>query len=375
MMIKPLAYSTSNLKFAAKATPNPLALKGDTSFIELNPKSDEDVIPKLMRLCIVPFSENRQSKLLKPMGGQGLNLIVSENSDHQHGGMVSGLGLFSTDPEQAVKTAEKLGFKKLQPNKQFPHHQYGIEWVGGTRLFFTPASDKKNPFKAGAFLSHLKPKAGTQHHHGGKQDFYASLDHVTLFVPGSEYESTIQQYEKIGFKRIDDYEIEGEYSGMKNYALKSPGGGLNVVIVNSDQDHSPINRHLSQHGTSYHHAAIFSNNLLQMLDLASQLYNNETPTMQISPEFYASQAFQDFPGVSPQDKAAIQRHNLVLSGEDNKKCVIQGFTKPGYLPNGFVVELIQRVNLSGFERQNVTALFKALELAMKPKAKESDSKA
>ena len=160
--------------------------------------------------------------------------------------------------------------------------------------------------------------------------------------------------EVFGFQEIRYFDIRGEHTGLKSYALRSPCGSFCIPINEGTEAKSQINEYLNEYkGEGIQHIALLTSNILKLMD---EMKVEGLKTLDIDADYY-EMAFKRVPQLK-EDKQKIQEHNLLVDG-DESGYLIQIFTENVIGPIFF--EFIQRHNNLGFGEGNFGALFRAIE--------------
>ena len=185
------------------------------------------------------------------------------------------------------------------------------------------------------------------------------IDHLTNNVYQGKLQEWSDYYQRIfAFSEIRYFDIRGEQTGLKSFALRSPCGKFCIPINEGTEEKSQINEFLDEYkGEGVQHIALLTENII---DTLRKLRGSSIEMLEMYPEYY-DDVFERVPNVR-EDHAEIKNFNVLVDG-DEKGYLLQIFTKNVIGPIFF--EIIQRENNHSFGEGNFGALFRAIELDQK----------
>ena len=271
-----------------------------------------------------------------------------------HGSGVSAMGWRVKDAQAALAAAVKNGARQAErgdyrlDGKDVP----AIEGIGGSLIYCIDAYQDK----------HMYQRLGFEHEDSTKvlnNMGFMVIDHLTNNVYPGKLQEWSDFYQRIfAFSEIRYFDIRGEQTGLKSFALHSPCGKFCIPINEGTEEKSQINEFLDEYkGEGVQHIALLTENILETL---RQLQGSSLEMLEMYPEYY-DDVFARVPNVR-EDHAAIKKFNVLADG-DEKGYLLQIFTKNVIGPIFF--EIIQRENNLSFGEGNFGALFRAIELDQK----------
>ena len=271
-----------------------------------------------------------------------------------HGSGVSAMGWRVKDAPAALAAAIKNGATQAERGD---YHLDGkpvpaIVGIGGSLIYFIDAYHDKRFYQRLGLQSEDKTKVLSN-------TGFMVIDHLTNNV----YQGKLQQwsdfYQRIfGFSEIRYFDIRGEQTGLKSFALRSPCGKFCIPINEGTEEKSQINEFLDEYkGEGVQHIALLTKDILATL---RKLQGSSIAMLEMYNEYY-DDIFTKVPHVR-EDHAEIKKFNVLVDG-DEKGYLLQIFTKNVIGPIFF--EIIQRENNLSFGEGNFGALFRAIELDQK----------
>lgn len=272
----------------------------------------------------------------------------------QHGPGVSAMGWRVKDAGEAVAAAVRNGAKRAEQvdyqldGKEVP----AIEGIGGSLIYFIDAWHDDDMYTRLG----LDPtdKTAVSYNTG-----FVCIDHLTNNVYQGQLKEWSDFYQRIfGFSEIRYFDIRGEQTGLKSFALRSPCGKFCIPINEGTEEKSQINEFLDEYkGCGVQHIALLTEDIL---DTLRKLKSSSIKMLEMYDEYY-DDVFERVPGVA-EDHTELQKFNVLVDG-DEKGYLLQIFTKNVIGPIFF--EIIQRENNHSFGEGNFGALFRAIELDQK----------
>ncbi len=268
-----------------------------------------------------------------------------------HGPCASATAWRVKDAKQALAAAVERGATPAEQSdyldrdgKPLP----AIKGVGNSLIYFIDFHSEKDRWERLGFADLEKPEMVPS-------KGFALVDHLTNNVYKGQLMPLADFYKNVfGFEEIRYFDIRGEQTGLKSYALRSPCGSFCIPINEGTEAKSQINEYLNEYkGEGIQHIALLTSNILTVMD---KMKVEGLKTLDIDADYY-DMAFKRVPNLK-EDKKKIQDHNLLVDGDDSGY-LVQIFTENVIGPIFF--EFIQRHNNLGFGEGNFGALFRAIE--------------
>ena len=338
---------------------NPVGLDG-IEFIEFTATQASTLASLFSELGLINTRSHTKHNL-KLYEQNGVRFILNYHQDSfarsfcdVHGSGVSAMGWRVKDAQAALQAALKNGAKQA---RQSDYQLDGkgvlaIEGIGGSLIYFIDAYQDKHMYKRLGFKSEDSTKVLNN-------TGFTVIDHLTNNVYQGKLQEWSDFYQRIfGFSEIRYFDIRGEQTGLKSFALRSPCGKFCIPINEGTEEKSQINEYLDEYkGEGVQHIALLTENIL---DTLRKLQGSSIEMLEMYPEYY-DDVFKRVPNVR-EDHAAIKKFNVLVDG-DEKGYLLQIFTKNVIGPIFF--EIIQRENNLSFGEGNFGALFRAIELDQK----------
>ena len=272
----------------------------------------------------------------------------------QHGAGVSAMGWRVRNAEEALAAAVRNGAKRA-PQVDYQLDGKGvpaIEGIGGSLIYFIDAWRDDNMYTRLGLER-------TERTEVVRNTGFVCIDHLTNNVYQGKLQEWSEFYQRIfGFTEIRYFDIRGEQTGLKSFALRSPCGKFCIPINEGTEEKSQINEFLDEYkGEGVQHIALLTDSIL---DTLRKLENTSIEMLWMYDEYY-DDVFERVPGVV-EDHAELQKFKVLADG-DEKGYLLQIFTKNVIGPIFF--EIIQRENNHSFGEGNFGALFRAIELDQK----------
>lgn len=272
----------------------------------------------------------------------------AQNFYQKHGPSICAMGWRVKNAEEALATAVQRGAKRadegdyLFAGKPVP----AIVGIGGSLIYLIePRADLYDD------LGFRGEDATKILHNTG----FVTIDHLTNNVYQGELKEWADFYKQIfGFSEVRYFDIRGEETGLKSYALRSPCGKFCIPINEGTEQKSQINEFLDEYkGCGVQHIALLTKDILATL---RRLRGSSIEMLEMYDEYY-QEVFDRVPNVR-EDHAELQKYNVLVDG-DEQGYLLQIFTKNIIGPIFF--EIIQRENNHSFGEGNFGALFRAIE--------------
>ena len=338
---------------------NPVGLDG-IEFIEFSAAQPSHLVSLFTALGLVN-TKSQERRDIKLYEQNEVRFMLNCRTDtvarafyDVHGSGVSAMGWRVKDTQAALAAAVKNGAHQAARSdyqldgKDVP----AIEGIGGSLIYFIDAYQDK----------HMYQRLGFEHEDNTRvleDTGFTVIDHLTNNVYQGKLQEWSDFYQRIfGFSEIRYFDIRGEQTGLKSFALRSPCGKFCIPINEGTEEKSQINEFLDEYkGEGVQHIALLTDDIL---DTLRKLQSSSIEMLEMYPEYY-DDVFQRVPNVR-ENHAEIKNFNVLVDG-DEKGYLLQIFTKNVIGPIFF--EIIQRENNLSFGEGNFGALFRAIELDQK----------
>ncbi|MSO13390.1 4-hydroxyphenylpyruvate dioxygenase [Rickettsiales endosymbiont of Trichoplax sp. H2] len=188
------------------------------------------------------------------------------------------------------------------------------------------------------------------------------IDHLAIAV--DDFDCWRNYYKDIfGFYQSYKEKIETNFTGMDSIVMSLPNNEIKLVFV------KPLKKKLTSQidmflkyncSPGVQHVAFLTTNIINTLQI---LKNNGIELLDV-PDSYYKNLSQNIK--LNYKKVLNQLQNLnVLIDEENENFLLQVFTKPTQTRPTLFYEIIQREGAKNFGKNNITALFKAMEQQQK----------
>ena len=190
---------------------------------------------------------------------------------------------------------------------------------------------------------------------------FNKIDHLTHNVYRGRMDYWSKFYEDIfGFRQIRQFDIKGEYTGLKSRAMTSPDGNIRIPLnEESAKGAGQIEEYLmAYNGEGIQHVAFSSDDLLDSWD---RLKANGLPFMSAPPPAYYDMIDERLPNHG-EPTEELKKRGILLDGSTQKgdpRLLLQIFSETQIGPVFF--EYIQRKRDEGFGEGNFKALFESME--------------
>jgi 4-hydroxyphenylpyruvate dioxygenase len=265
----------------------------------------------------------------------------------RHGPSICSMGWRVADAQGAFEEAVSRGAKPAPPaSRDLPYP--AILGIGASLIYLIDASGATGSIYERDFVPLDRPEI--------RQDKgFLAIDHLTNNVPQGEMELWAEFYRRVfGFEEVRYFDIRGVKTGLTSHALRSPDGSFCIPINEPKSDRDQIAEYLREYrGPGVQHLAFRTADILASLDA---LAGSPIEMLDIDDDYY-EHAFARVPNVR-EDHDRIRRHHVLVDG-DESGYLLQVFTKNLIEP--IFIEIIQRVNNSGFGEGNFGALFRSIE--------------
>lgn len=335
---------------------NPTGITG-FDFIEFSSQDPEKLHSLFLKLGFSRLKRHKSKKIDYYRQNDIHFLINAEpgsfaaSFNKAHGPSASSTAWRVKNAKKAWETAIERGASKAEYSdyiKSDGKPLEAIHGVGNSLIYFVDFHEDGDRWEQLGFIDldqpDLRPSKG-----------FALVDHLTNNVYKGALKPLADFYKNVfGFVEIRYFDIRGEQTGLRSYALRSPCGSFCIPINEGTEAKSQINEYLNEYkGEGIQHIALLTSNIIKVMD---QMQSEGLKTLDIDSDYY-DMAFKRVPQMK-EDKVAIQKHNLLVDG-DESGYLVQIFTENLIGPIFF--EFIQRHNNLGFGEGNFGALFRAIE--------------
>lgn len=335
---------------------NPLGLHG----IEFTEFATPE--PQFMNSVFLDFGFSKlkqfKNKAIIYYQQNGINFLLNKEKSgfanqfaQKHGPSICSMGWRVEDAEYALQTAVARGAIAAtnESKKDLPYP--AIYGIGDSLIYFIDHWGAQGSIYNDDFI-HLDSPVITQ------EKGFLAIDHLTNNVIKGTMQHWADFYKNVfAFTEVRYFDIQGKKTALQSYALQSPCKSFSIPInEGKDDNNNQIDEYLQQyHGPGVQHLAFLTKDLVSSLEKI----NKETiPTLNIIPEYYDN-IFQRVPWVK-ENKDKIKQLQVLVDSQKEYSYLLQIFTKNLFGP--IFIEMIQRVDDSGFGEGNFQALFDSIEL-------------
>lgn len=191
------------------------------------------------------------------------------------------------------------------------------------------------------------------------QSLIEDIDHIAIAV--DDLAAWTNLYEQgLEFHSFFEETIETKYSGMNSIVMNSQNNIIKFVFVSPKKaiHKSQIEKYLDYNNdtSGVQHLAFSTRNIL---DTITKLKKNNIEFLNISDDYYHNLSVE----LKENFKDSIEniKDLKILVDKDESGYLLQSFTKPLQTRPTFFCEIIQRHGATSFGRNNIMALFEALE--------------
>ena len=267
-----------------------------------------------------------------------------------HGPAICSMGWRVEDADFAFEQALDRGAKSAADvENKLPYP--AIFGIGDSLIYFIEKFGVKGNIYQDDFEAHDSPI-------NVEDKGFKAVDHLTNNV----YQGTMAHWanfykDVFGFTEVRYFDIKGVATALVSYALQSPCKTFSIPInEGKGSKNNQIDEYLKEYnGPGVQHLAFITDDLVGSLD---KLDRSIIDTLDIVPEYY-DDVFDRIPWVK-EDHARIKEHQILIDSQKENSYLLQIFTKNIFGP--IFMEMIQRVDDTGFGEGNFTALFKSIEL-------------
>ena len=330
----------NGIEFIEYSSPNPEKLHDlftSMGFSRTQKHKDRDI--ELYQQNMIAFLLNKEPD------------SASTNFNHHHGPCASAMGWRVRNPKEALAAALKNGATECTNGDHFDqdgNRVPAIVGIGESVIYLLKDVDQATIYENLGFETHKNPT---------KTDSLGLIfiDHLTNNVPKGELNKWTDFYKGVfGFEEVRYFDIRGEKTGLRSFALRSPCGHFCIPINEGTEDKSQINEYLEEYkGPGIQHIALASHDIVTTID---SLRKTPIKMLDIDDSYYED-VFDRVPNVT-ENRKELQRLSLLVDGDD-KGYLLQIFTKNAIGP--IFYEIIQRKNHFSFGEGNFGALFRSIE--------------
>ncbi|MCX6119451.1 MAG: VOC family protein, partial [Proteobacteria bacterium] len=219
-----------------------------------------------------------------------------------HGPCVSATGWRVENAQKAFEVAVSRGAKPAPKSDYFRNGKAvpAIVGVGDSVIYLIDDHKNPNRYDSMGFSDLAQPDIV-------KSKGFALMDHLTNNVYQGELEPLSQFYKSVfGFEEVRYFDIRGQKTGLKSFALRSPCGSFCIPINEGTEQKSQINEYLREYkGPGIQHIALLTANMLKTMD---ELKDADFETLDIDDDYY-DEVFNRVPHVV-EDHGKIREKNL-----------------------------------------------------------------
>ncbi len=340
---------------------NPLALDG-FEFVEFA-SPEAGVLENVF--ATLGFSEvaRHRSKDVSLYRQGGINFIINREPKslaayfaEEHGPSACGLAFRVRDAHKAYARVIELGAQPIDiPTGPMELKLPAVKGIGGAPIYLIDRYDEGSSIYDIDFRFH----DGADQHPAGCG--FHTIDHLTHNVYRGRMAYWADYYEKLfGFRELRDFDIKGEYTGLKSRAMCAPDGKIRIPLnEEASAGTGQIEEFLMQfNGEGIQHIALRCDDLVACLD---KLKVNDVPLMTPPPGTYYDMLDERLPGHG-QPVNDLRTRGILLDGTTDggsPRLLLQIFSDTLLGPVFF--EFIERKGDEGFGEGNFKALFDSIE--------------
>ncbi len=340
---------------------NPLGLDG-FEFVEWASPTPGILEPVFEKMGFRKIAVHR-SKDTELYRQGSINFILNKQPSSQasyfaeeHGPSACGMAFRVRDAHLAYDLAAKRGAQPLElPIGPMELRLPAVKGIGGAPLYLIDRYGNQ----ASIYDIDFKYIDGVDPNPTGCG--FKNIDHLTHNVYRGRMDYWSKFYEDVfGFRQIRQFDIKGEYTGLKSRAMTSPDGKIRIPLnEESSQGTGQIEEYLmAYNGEGIQHVAFSSDDLLDSWD---KLKANGMPFMSAPPDAYYDLLDERLPNHG-EPVEELKKRGILLdgsTGENDPRLLLQIFSETQLGPIFF--EYIQRKRDEGFGEGNFRALFESME--------------
>lgn len=277
---------------------NPMGLDG-FEFVEWASPTAGLLEPLFEKMGFSKVATHRSKNVVLYRQGQINFIINNEPSSHaayfaaEHGPSACGMAFRVKDAHKAYALALENGAQPLEiPTGPMELRLPAIKGIGGAPLYLIDRYGKGQSI----YDIDFEYLDGVDRNPVGCG--FTNIDHLTHNVYRGRMAHWARFYENIfGFRELRQFDIKGEYTGLKSKAMTSPDGNIRIPLnEESSQGQGQIEEFLmAYNGEGIQHVALSSKDLLTSWD---QLKANDVAFMTAPPKAYCAGRWHLGPGSS-----------------------------------------------------------------------------
>lgn len=340
---------------------NPMGLDG-FEFVEFA-APDAGVLERVFAMLGFAEVARHRSKDVSLFRQGGINFVVNREPKslavffaEEHGASACGLAFRVRDAHSAYERVLEHGAQPIDiPTGPMELKLPAVKGIGGAPIYLI------DRYAEGSSIYDIDFTFldGVDRHPAGCG--FHTVDHLTHNVYRGRVAYWADYYEKLfGFRELRDFDIKGEYTGLKSRAMCGPDGKIRIPL-NEEASGSAgqIEEFLMQfNGEGIQHIALRCDDLVACLD---KLKANGVPLMTPPPDTYYDMLDERLPGHG-EAVDDLRARGILLDGSTGNgppRLLLQIFSETLLGPVFF--EFIQRKGDEGFGEGNFKALFDSIE--------------
>ena len=333
--------------------PNPLGLRG-IEFTEFA-SSDSDFMARVFTAFGFSKLKKFKNKEIIYYNQNDIHFLLNKESTgfahsfaKTHGPAICSMGWRVDDANVAQSSAVQRGAKAAnRDDTDLPYP--AIYGIGDSLIYFIDKFGAKGGIYESDFEALTEPDIVPE-------KGFIAIDHLTNNAVKGTMEMWARFYKTVfGFTEVRYFDIKGQQTALRSYALRSPDGSFCIPInEGKGDDRNQIDEYLREYnGPGVQHLAFLTNDILSSLD---SLDSDVIETLDIHDDYYEN-IFERVPNVK-EDHQCIKDNQVLVDGDEDSY-LLQIFTKNLFGP--IFIEIIQRENNQGFGEGNFQALFESIE--------------
>lgn len=344
---------------------NPIGLDG-FEFVEFSAPRKGLIEPVFAAMGFTRIARHRSKDAQLWRQGE-INLVVNYEPHspawyfaREHGPSACGMGFRVKDAHRAYaellrRSAEPVHVETGPMELRLP----AIRGIGGAIIYLVDRYGEQ----LSIYDIDFEYLAGTDRYPAGAG--LKRIDHLTHNVyPGRMAYWADYYADLFNFREIRQFDISGEYTGLRSRALTAPDGRIRIPLNEEGSGGGPhrngqIQEFLRRfNGEGIQHIAFACDDLVQVWDRLAAL---GVPFMGAPPDRYYAMLDERLPGHG-LETGALQSRGILLDGNSEgqgPRLLLQIFAEPTIGPVFF--EFIERRGDEGFGEGNFQALFDSME--------------
>lgn len=336
------------------------------AFLEFAGSQNDALALKFEKLGFTQTARHRKQSLEIWQQGE-IELIINAQASpyarqfsELHGSGVCGIGLYVQNLSKLTQQLRALGAVFLEESwLPFPT----VKTPSDIRFYLVEKNNVSQPYRS-VFQTRM-PAWEPCSRHGQADTGLMRIDHLAINVLAGRSETWLHFLKKyFQFTELEQYGIDGEYSGLNSRIAVSANGKIRLPINeerSSAKKTGQIAEFLDQFGgDGVQHIAFATENIYASCDALDRNGLRFAPP---PPPGYYTALDKRLAGHG-EDEAQMEKHGILLDGRsdphsDQKNLLLQIFSRPSLGPIFF--EFIQRKGDEGFGAGNIKALFESFE--------------